>query len=354
MAVQSQPLPERDRADDADRRAYLEQRLFAYSPFNLWVTAALVYALLIGAYGVAAGLDHGAWIIARPHGYALDESARVALILTLVAAVALGTQRYTRVRELAELPSLAGSLSRPMEEADFTFEPRWLKRATALGLVGGVVVILVTRWAMSGPADVGIGSARFVWFAGMTLLLSILFARGVEMTRTGSAVVRRAVREDLTVDLMHVDRLYVWGRTAARNSLTWFAVSASACLLFISRLSPLVSAALLGACAAMGLWGFVGAMEQVHRRIRAAKVEELETVRAEITALRTNPGPEPETALRLHSLLAYEARIAAVHEWPFDQSTLTRVLGSALILALPWFGQAAAGALVEHAGRLLH
>jgi hypothetical protein len=47
-------------------------------------------------------------------------------------------------------------------------------------------------------------------------------------------------------------------------------------------------------------------------------------------------------------LLAYEARIEAVPEWPFDQTTLYRVCASALILTVPWFGQAIAGYVIEH------
>ena len=37
-----------------------------------------------------------------------------------------------------------------------------------------------------------------------------------------------------------------------------------------------------------------------------------------------------------------------VHEWPFDQTTLVRVGASALILTVPWFGQAAAQYFVDH------
>ena len=53
---------------------------------------------------------------------------------------------------------------------------------------------------------------------------------------------------------------------------------------------------------------------------------------------------------RLQGLLAYEARIQAVHEWPFDQTTLVRVLASAFILTVPWFGQAIVQYFVEHLG----
>jgi hypothetical protein len=49
--------------------------------------------------------------------------------------------------------------------------------------------------------------------------------------------------------------------------------------------------------------------------------------------------------MRLGSLLAYEARIAGVGEWPFDVGTFVRF---ALFLALP-LGSWIAGALVEWA-----
>ena len=46
---------------------------------------------------------------------------------------------------------------------------------------------------------------------------------------------------------------------------------------------------------------------------------------------------------RLPALLAYEARIERVREWPFDVPTLLRFLALALVAAGSWLG----GALVE-------
>jgi len=352
MAAESQPLPDARAVLADDKHAYLEQRLFAYSPLNLWLTAAAVYLVLIGAYGLAAALDGAPWIHRVGGGYILEVRARVAMILALVICVALAMQRYARLREHAEAQT--HRISQAMGVQFLTFDGGRLKRATALGILGGAALILLFRAPGVGVRDVAVGSARFIWFVAATVLLVVLFARGVELTRTGARVTRQAIDEDLVVDLLHVDRLYGWGRAAGRNSLTWFAVSASACLLFVSQVSPLVSAGLLSACAVMGLWAFVSTTHRVHRCILAAKTRELDTVRNEISDLRAHPGAEPQTSLKLHSLLAYEARIAAVREWPFDQTILVRVLGSTLILTLPWFGQAVAGVLVEHAGLFIH
>jgi hypothetical protein len=63
---------------------------------------------------------------------------------------------------------------------------------------------------------------------------------------------------------------------------------------------------------------------------------------------------DADAATKLQGALAYEVRIAAVHEWPFDQPTLLRVGASALILTVPWFGQAIAGVVVDKLGNLMH
>jgi hypothetical protein len=91
-------------------------------------------------------------------------------------------------------------------------------------------------------------------------------------------------------------------------------------------------------------------MERVHRRIKAVKAEELERIRHQIDGLRDQAAHDASAAARLQGLLAYETRITAAPEWPFDQPTLVRLCASALILTLPWFGQAIAADLIAHLG----
>jgi hypothetical protein len=105
----------------------------------------------------------------------------------------------------------------------------------------------------------------------------------------------------------------------------------------------------------MALVGGVGAftillpVRGVHRAIRAAKDVELLAVRGAIARARAaavgGDAATAEDAMRLGSLLAYEARIAGVAEWPFNIGTFVRF---ALFLALP-LGSWIAGALVERA-----
>jgi hypothetical protein len=103
----------------------------------------------------------------------------------------------------------------------------------------------------------------------------------------------------------------------------------------------------------MAIVGAVGAftillpVHGVHRAIRAAKDAELLAVRGAIARARTaavaGGAASAEDAMRLGGLLALEARIAGVNEWPFDVGTFVRF---GLFLALP-LGSWIAGALVE-------
>ena len=225
--------------------------------------------------------------------------------------------------------------------------------ATLVGLIGGFAasaLIFVHQGAGMFSRAPGI----FIWFVVANTMLIVLFARGTELSRKADASLRALVDGELRIDLLRIDALDVLGRSAARGALVWFAISAVICLFFVGGQSSWFVIGLLIACAAIGLWIFVRVIERVHRRIRAAKNEELERLRRQIDRARGQMHEQAEAATRVQGLLAYEARIAAAPEWPFDQTTLVRLGASALILSLPWFGQALAASLVEHIGGAVH
>jgi len=323
-----------------DRRAYLEQRLFVFSPLNTFWTTIAIFSLLFGAYAMAAYLS-GAPLIA-PHG--IGNGMRFALVFSLLIATVLGIQRFSRVRERADFAAHAAILSGGAEDAKrataLTPDSARLVRATVIGVfVGGILCWTIVP--VSPPVQTW---PTYVWFCAVTVLISTLFARGVSLTRSAARGMREMIDGHLIVDLLRIDRLSVIGRSAARAALVWFVISAVVCLFFIGGRIDSFTVVLLIGCAAMGVWIFVATMETVRRKIRAAKAVELERVRREIEVARTAPDNT------LQGLLTYEARIMAVHEWPFDQTTLMRVGASALILAVPWFGQAVAAFIVERFG----
>jgi hypothetical protein len=347
----SEALPEEIVAAlaEADKRAYLEQRLFIRSPFGLWTTTALIFAVLIGLFALA-------WLVSgRPALVATDGRVyagtipRLAAWFSLMIAVILGMQRYARIKDGEDLPRYATVLRGGWDCVRSEMMPRdvALARATVFGFVLGAAASYLL-YAARGRDNLMDYPAMLAWFAAVTTALAMMFARGVALTRGGTRGMRGVIEDKLVIDLLRIDRLSVVGRSAARPALIWFTVSAVILLLFIGGDITLFNVFLLFGCAAMGIWVFVGAMEHVHRRIQHAKAEALERVRGEIDGVRAHAATDPLAAAKLHGLLAYEKRVSDAQEWPFDQSTLVRVGASALILTIPWFGQAIAAVVVEH------
>jgi hypothetical protein len=333
----------------ADSWKYAEQIVFDRSPFGPWITTLILFAVVFGGYAAAAWVDHLPWTAHDKTGASLDHRVWVALSLTLIVCCALGLPRYSRLMDERDTIAFADAL-RP----DVTFaappQPIRLRLFTAIGaLVAGGVILWFQLIGQRADSHAPLVAA---WFAVTGVLVSVLFFRGVALTAASTRYGRQVVRTGLQVDLLRIDRLYPWGRLASRTALIWFAVSAATLLQFVGDrgFDPYTIALVVG-CAAMGGWVFVSTLGLIHHEIRLAKAAELESLRTEITGLKSRLHADPAAPAKLHSLLAYEARIAAAPEWPFDQTILVRVGASALILTVPWFGQAFAGLMVAHLGQ---
>lgn len=149
------------------------------------------------------------------------------------------------------------------------------------------------------------------------------------------------------IDLLDLRNLAPLARIGLRSALA-FALAAS--LISAMASDELTLSVTLVTMAIVGAVGALTVLLPVrggHRTIRAAKDAELLAVRAAIARTRdaalAGDAGAAEQAMRLGGLLAFEARIAGVAEWPFDVGTFVRF---ALFLALP-FGSWVAGALVE-------
>ncbi|HEY1837029.1 MAG TPA: hypothetical protein VGG36_05180 [Rhizomicrobium sp.] len=327
---------------------YFEQRLYGWSPVGTVATSAIIFAAFFGTYlaiAAIAGMSAMEW---TGYGVAFHNGAWPALALALLIATALGTQRYARLGDASERQRYAaifsGGDATAMRLTSYAPDDANLIRAS---LVGVAIGLLASLAILAGQRDARVAHpAVMAWFAVAITISAILFARGVELSRKAIASFSAIVNDELVIDLLRVDRLSVIGRSAARGALTWFLVSAVTCLFFIGGSIDLVSVAIMLACAAMGLWIFLGVMLQVHHKIITKKILEIEHVRGEIDRVRD--APSGEAATRLQGLLAYETRLEGAPEWPFDQFTLMRVGASALIVTVPWFGQAVAGYLIEH------
>jgi hypothetical protein len=342
-AATVQPLP----------RAALpfEQQLYLRSPFGIIPTTLVVFVVLYGSFLAVAGIEHVA--ILRPN-LAFTGAAWPALILSLLCCAALAMQRYVRLAEAGDAPAYAKILTGGMASAiDVTsLSPRDANylRPTIIGLIVGIAIGLIVRISEIREGH-PIPPLTLVWFMCVTTFMVVLFVRGVEQTRAGSRSYAKMLGAELKIDLLRTDTLAVLGRSAARSALIWFVVSAVACLFFIGGDLNWLTILLIVTSAGMGLGLFVSIMSRIHKQILAAKAAELEHVRSQIDVMRATMHANDHAAQRLHGMLAYEKRISDAPEWPFDQSTLVRVGASALILTVPWFGQAVAQYVVDHLSR---
>ena len=322
-----------------------EQRLFLKSPVGTAATSAILFFCLAGSYVLIALLSHAPLFDSGSRELHVTTYAWPALVLSLLMTTVLGMQRYTRIRERADEPAFR-AIAPGAPSAATILRPASRKRmllANILGIPAGIVLACATvpvNFLIHYPA-------LFAWNVTINIFLSALFVRGVIMTTQGGRAFAHMIEHDLRIDLLHVDKLAVIGRHSARNALIWFTVAAIACLFFVGGGIDTTIIAILAACAGMGLWIFLRPMEHVHRRIRAEKAHELDRLRDEIGAIRDEAARDPSAATRLQGLLAYEARIQAVHEWPFDQTTLVRVATYVLIPAIPWFGEAFVSDLIQ-------
>jgi hypothetical protein len=338
----------------SDRNAYFEQRLFVVSPFGFPATTVLIFVLLLGSLAVVLTLSNVP-IVIQAHGrilitYIALQGAWFCLMNTVVLAM----QRYSRLRERADLPAFARVLRGGWASAAQLTELTPAGVPLVFATLAGLVIGIVASWLfyIRGTDNLSHSPLALVWFFFATTLIITLFTRGVALTRAGNRGFRKALDEELIIDLLRVDRLSVIGRSAARVALIWFMVSAVMLLAFIGGGVTLFTMALIFGACAIGAWVFLSTMEYVHMEIRATKAAELEVLRREIETIRPQTGHQSDAAQRLQGLLAFEKRIAEAPEWPFDQPTLLRVFASPLILTVPWFGQAIAATVVEHLGHI--
>ena len=347
MAETSAALSQADSISEAP----FEHQIFMRSPFGTLATTAIIFILLFGSFLGLAVTAHVPILASGARVIAVSSAAWSALVLSLLCAAALGMQRYSRQREAADRSAYAKILSGGMQSAinvtGIRVPDGRLGRATVIGIFVGLILSVVIRIVDDNEGH-PIPLGPMIWFAFATTLLSILFSRGVEQTRAGGRAFAGVLDAELKIDLLRIDTLSVVGRTAARSARIWFVVSAVACLFFVGGDLNWLTIGLIVSCGAMGIGMFVSIMSRIHRQIVAAKAAELERIRRQIDQMRASMHADQQSATHMHGLLAYEKRVLDAQEWPFDQPTLVRVAASAVILTVPWFGQAIAAYVVDH------
>ena len=325
-----------------------ESWLFRASPLGAAATSGLIFALGAGGFILVSAL--AGYALVGPTGLALDRIVP-GVVSPLLLATALGLRRYVDLKQRADTPAFAAILSNDSAVRTALLRPASsanMLPASLAGAVAGAVVAFV-----SVPASLYRDHPTvFFWQSGLIVMLCALFARSATLAARNGRNLKRIIDEGLRIELLHADRLAVIGRQSARNALVWLTFAAILCLYFVGGGDPgWPTLPILVVCMGIGLVIFLHPMSGVRRRIRAAKSAELDRVRDEIGEASRCEARDPAAAARLPGLIAYEARVHAVREWPFDQSTLLRFAAYVLIPAIPWFGQAVASDVIQ---RLAH
>jgi hypothetical protein len=187
-----------------------EQKLFEWSPAGTLVTSLGIFLALMASFEAVAVATR--YPLADQLSFSTREGAWPAAILSLLAAIALGMQRYTRLKDVADAPALARLI--PCDVPDVAADPAVLRRIRIAGAIGAVIgfaisFIAVPSYVLHGHLPV------FAWFTSLMALLGAMFARGAVMTRVAARNFARRIDHELKIDLLRVDELSVIGRSSA-------------------------------------------------------------------------------------------------------------------------------------------
>lgn len=313
----------------------------------VWIVVTLVVLVVCAVWHNATGAWRGLDVGGTPFWQTPWRLEIVfALILGYVFACGGWIVRSVR-RDLDALaPVLAiGPAELAAERAGIgRFSPSALLVASAGGIAAGVTIHAAVN-AVLPPGSAALEDR--LWRLVRDVATWMLAIRLVVVVIGSSLRVSRLSERTARIDLLDLRGLAPLARTGLRSALA-FALAASMIVAMTGDEQTisvtLTTVAIVGAVGALTL---LLPVRGAHRAIRAAKDAELAVVRAAIARTRAAAlveGTEAvEDATRLGGLLAFEARIASVNEWPFDVGTFVRFVA---FLALP-LGSWIAAALVE-------
>lgn len=222
------------------------------------------------------------------------------------------------------------------------FSPSALLVASGAGVATGVAINAVVN-AILPPGSAALEDRpwRFVRDVAIWTLAVRLIVVVIGSSLRVSRLSERAAR----IDLLDLRPLAPLTRIGLRSALA-FAFAASMIVAMSGDEQTLsVTLATVAVVGGVGALTLLLPVRGAHRAIRAAKNAELLAVRAAIARTRNAAlvRGSVDDATRLGGLIAFEARIAGVNEWPFDVGTFVRLVA---FIALP-LGSWIAAALVE-------
>jgi hypothetical protein len=330
-------------------RAWTRRAFDATGLSPLWVGIALALAGGLALSTQELLLGRFALVAADRLGDDLLDQIRVALthivitaylVTACVVAERSAEASLSRLEPLLDLESARPRLQRSASER------RVLLLAGPIGLAINLVFLTVGL----SPGEVTLNPADWTpetaWHRVLSFFMGFWGLRlvAVLVIESGRLSDLAAFIRDL--DLLDMSPLDAFTRQGLTHALLWIG-STAAFALFLVDLDylPMFAVILIGTvpvAAVVLLWPLRG----VHRRIIDAKHAELRWCRARLRTAREAFDAGDDRG-RIDELVAWEARIAAVREWPLDASAYQR-FGLYLLIPLgSWSGGALAERLID-------
>jgi hypothetical protein len=324
------------------------QRAIRASGLSPWLAGVLLAALQLASLFAVFGLGALAGLRDLGQPWFWSELAGPNVVNALLIGYAPAALSWSRYAALAQLEQLRPQLA----EADFasfhaqlTGYPRAL-----LALVGGLFAALIVPLVMFDPAlrsmfDESSPLAR-AWVLWVNALVGWLMARAIlEELRVALLFARVGDRLE-RVDLFDLRPLEPFARRAVEGVLVWVIGASLTSILFAGGWASATLPQLVATILLMALVAFALPLLGVHRRIRAAKQQELERIHAEARSER-DALLAGGAGARLPALLALREQVAELREWPVDLSTVMRLLFYLGIGLGSWVGAALVDAGIE-------
>ena len=329
-------------------------RIFDAAPLPpVWLGVAFATLLLAGFLGLE--LTTGG--LARLRSGRVDLNLFRGLVTLLLLLAYLPTAsfylaRWTR-RHVAELQPLL-AVSDGSEEAALPF-----RSGPAVGIAGALSFFVLFLLL---PGDLEVYETRDYWTLEHALPWVLVPPVGWLIARLAHSILSDALRvsrlaERLAqLDLLDLSPLAPFAQQGLRSALVVILLISISFALLVDPGPALPSALLnVGALVAIALLALVLPVRGVRRRIRHDKRAQLAPLRARIAAERDallgRGAAADRAAARLPGLLALEARLDAVREWPFDLSNLLRFALYVTLGLGSWLGAAAVERLLDLALR---
>lgn len=306
---------------------------------------AALAAVLCAAY-VAHTWLFGGQLLAADGG--LTRGARGALVVNVLLAFLLAVRAYENsADDFANLRRRLG-----WSDAEFTAlvrgerprSPRtvWLYRG--IGALIGIAMIPASGADPEVLLTPG-RAAGLVWSLVANAFLFAVMADTLYDNLTSRGADERIAAAIPLDDLLDRSMVEPFARQGLRRAFYWAGGSSIASLLFLELAEVWALVPIIGITCSCATLAFLSPALAIRGRVAERKQSELERVRSAILLTKEHAlaGAGTPGAAELPGLLAWEARLGEVREWPYDFDSRLRFGGLLALAVGSWLG----GALVE-------